>query len=151
MPKLNKTLDTMGIDGKNCIFTWIPRKRSSIAENGFDQGKLIAVKLASLFDARCLPLFIRTGGKEQKKLDKKSRKRNAEKSIKLNDTMKGFPHNLGADGLDNFLNNKTVIIVDDVLTSGATLRRGVELLSRTSASNIVVTCIAKSIKNNKKA
>ena len=34
-PKLKKTLDQMSIDGKDCIFTWVPRTERSAAKSGF--------------------------------------------------------------------------------------------------------------------
>lgn len=148
--KLATTLDKMGIDGKNCIFTWIPRKSKAIRESGFDQGRLISKGLASYFDAKCLPLFVRIGGKEQKKLDRSKRKKNADLHIKLNEMMKGFPLNSKETELSSFVEGKNIIIVDDVLTSGATLRRGVELLIPLHPSNTVVACVAKSARNDKK-
>lgn len=144
-PKLEKTLGKMGINGRDCVFTWMPRKRDALVKNGFDQGRELSVRLAALFGAECRPLFIRTGKKEQKKLDKGSRKSNAEKHFKLNRSMKGFSPALRSKGLNAFLKDKNVVIVDDVLTSGATLRRGVELLSPTGVKNTVVACIAKSV------
>ena len=149
-PKVAKTLGKMGIDGGDCVFTWIPRQKKSIAESGFDQGKLLSKRLAKSFGAECSPLFLRIGGKEQKKLDKKSRKKNAEQHIKLNDAMKGFPQKVRKQDLNAYLHGKTVIIVDDVLTSGATLRRGVELINKTKASRAIAVCVAKSIKNGGK-
>ncbi len=146
-PKLEKTLGKMGIDGKDCVFTWMPRKRDAIVESGFDQGRELSVRLAKLFGAECRSLFIRVGGKEQKRLDKRSRKSNAEKHFKLNKSMRGFSPVLRSKGLNAFLKDKNVVIIDDVLTSGATLRRGVELLSPTGVKNTVVACIAKSVKD----
>ena len=148
--KLSVTLNKMGIDGKDCIFTWIPRKNNAIRESGFDQGRLLSKGLASYFDAKCLPLFVRIGGKEQKKLDRSKRKKNADLHIKLNETMKGFSLNSKETELASFVKGKNIIIVDDVLTSGATLRRGVELLLPLRPSNTVVTCVAKSVKSDKK-
>ena len=148
--KLSSTLDKMGIDGKDCIFTWIPRKSKATKESGFDQGRLLSKGLASYFDAKCLPLFVRIGGKEQKKLDRSKRKKNADMHIKLNETLKGFPLNSKETELSSFIEGKNIIIVDDVLTSGATLRRGVELLIHLHPSNTVVACVAKSVKNDKK-
>ena len=148
--KLSSTLDKMGIDGKDCIFTWIPRKSKAIRESGFDQGRLLARGLSSYFGAECMPLFLRIGGKEQKKLDKRLRKRNADLHIKLNENMKGFPKNFKETDLPSFIEGKNIIIVDDVLTSGATLRRGVELLLPLRPANTVVSCVAKSVKNDKR-
>ena len=48
------------------------------------------------------------------------------------------------------IEGKNIIIVDDVLTSGATLRRGVELLLPLRPANTVVSCVAKSVKNDKR-
>lgn len=148
--RLSSTLDKMGIDGKDCVFTWIPRKNNAIRESGFDQGRLLARGLASYFGSECIPLFVRVGGKEQKKLDRRKRKKNADLHIKLNGAMKGFPLKFKETELSSFIEGKNIIIVDDVLTSGATLRRGVELLIPMRPANTVVTCVAKSVKNDKR-
>ena len=92
----------------------------------------------------------RIGGKEQKKLDRRKRKKNADLHIKLNETMKGFSLNSKETELSSFVKGKNIIIVDDVLTSGATLRRGVELLVPLHPSSTVVACVAKSVKQEKK-
>lgn len=149
--KLSKTLSKMGIDGKDCIFTWVPRKSSAIAESGFDQGRELSKRIAKRFGARLYPLFIRIGGKEQKKLDKNSRKKNVEESIKLNEKMHGLPKFGDKTSLDEFLDGKNVVIIDDVMTSGATLGHASKLLQSAGAKNTVVACIAKSVNIKQKS
>ncbi len=143
--KLATTLCKMGMEGKDCIITWVPRKSSAIAESGFDQGREIAKRVAKIYGAKIYPLFTRSGGKEQKKLDRKSRKKNAEGSIKLNESMKGLPRFGDHHSIGEFLRGKNIIIIDDVMTSGATLRRACELLHSQNVSNTAVACVAKSI------
>ena len=142
-PKLRKTIDSMGLKGNDCIFTWIPRSRRAEAKSGFDQGKIIAARTAKLFGAKTRPIFLRIGGSEQKKLDKNQRLKNARLSIKLNYSLHGFPHSTKETDVKEFIKGKNVIIIDDVLTSGATLRQGVELLESIGVENTVVACIAK--------
>ena len=149
-PCLNLTLTKMGISSKDCIFTWVPRKASSIRENGFDQGKVLSDELAKLFRAQSYPLFLIVGGEEQKKLDKHGRSANAKHSIKLNQSLKGFPLNTSEKDIFEFVQGKNVVIIDDVLTSGSTLRQAVELAKTAKAENAIVACIAKTyIEKNK--
>lgn len=149
-PHLNSTLQKMGISGKNCIFTWVPRKASSVRESGFDQGKQLAKCVAKLFGAPCYPIFLRTGGKEQKKLDRNKRRINAKHSIKLNYSMEKFPLRIKEKDVGVFLRGKDLVIIDDVLTSGSTLRRAVELARSAKAANTVVACISKTPPNSNK-
>lgn len=142
-PKVNSTLKEMGISGEDCIFTWVPRTSSSIFKSGFDQGKQLSVFLARLFKSHSYPIFLRIGGKEQKKLDKTTRKRNAQKSIKLNQAMLRFSTKHKQKDIFEFVNGKNIVIIDDVLTSGSTLRQAVELLESAGAKNAVIVCVAK--------
>ena len=142
-PSVESLLSRLGLSGKDCIFTWVPRKSSAISKNGFDQGKELATSLAKLFDTRPCPLFLRTGGEEQKKLDDKKRKRNVQRSIKLNHAMLELRSGRKEPDVTTLVSGKSVVIVDDVMTSGSTLRRAVELLISANAENALVVCVAK--------
>lgn len=149
-PRLKKLLDEAQISEKNIVFTWVPRSRIAEAECGFDQGKMLAKAVARLFGAKAYPIFLRTGGKEQKKLSRAERKKNAEVSIKINASMKKIPRRKRWTVLSEFLKDKTVVIIDDVLTSGSTLRRATELLKEYGHNSTIVACIAKTEENSDK-
>ena len=149
-PKIKKTLDKMGISGKDCIFTWTPRKSSSASKYGFDQGREITIRISKLFSSKAYPLFLRFGGKEQKTLSAKHRKANAEKAIVLNHALLNFPHKCKENSLAEFVKGKNIVIIDDVLTSGATLQQATTLLESLKADKIVVASLAKSSRTTKK-
>lgn len=142
-PRLRKMLDEAQVSDKNIVFTWVPRSHSAEAQSGFDQGKSLARAVAALFGAKAYPLFLRIGGREQKRLNKSERRKNAERSIKINSPMKKIPRRKRREGLEGLLKDKTVVIIDDVLTSGSTLRRAVELLDEYNHQKTIVACIAK--------
>jgi len=139
-PSLENLFFETGIKPAECLFTWIPRKRASISKHGFDQGRELAKKVAKMFGASVKPVFFRFAGEEQKTLSKKERKENAEDSIFLLGSGIGRKRRRTRK---SFAKGKTFVIIDDVLTSGATLKRGVELLKSAGAEVAVVACIAR--------
>ena len=136
------------ISQESIVFTWIPRSKKSLAKYGFDQGEELAKALAKLFKIKAVPIFLRRGGKEQKKLDADKRKENQNNSIVLNRNLIGFPITETRDDISAYLGDKYVIIVDDIITTGASMRRGIELISSVSNKETVILSIAKVSKNH---
>ena len=149
-PSLEKVFIRMGLSTSDCIFTWIPRTSAAIAENGFDQGKELAKAVARRFGALARPLFLRLEGREQKRLSRTDRCENASESIflRINVPNKLFKWKSKRSG--SFDAQKAFVIIDDVLTTGATLKRGVELLRGAGAEIVIVACIAKTEAKTKK-
>ena len=143
-PKLEELLCELEIDTKNCVFTHIPRTRKAIIKNGFDQGEKLCRRMADMADVAFLPLLSREGGKEQKRLSRKLRKKNAEKAIYPNTSMRGFPREFCNKKLPEIINGKTVIIIEDIITTGATVQRAIKCLKDIGVKNVIVCAVARS-------
>ncbi len=140
--ELSAFLKKENISAGDCIFTYIPRTLQGIYINGFDQGRLLSETLCHAAGGReCIPLLCRRGGKQQKKLSKSERKKNAERSFLINSSMRGIRGNQAS--LYDILHDRTVILVDDVMTTGASLARGAELIENAGAKNVIVCSIAR--------
>jgi competence protein ComFC len=96
------------------VIAFAPSSRKSISHLGFDHGEYLAKRVGK---ATGIPVyaFFKPSSKEQKKLDKESRKDNAE-NIALT---KVIPENL---------KGKKALIIDDVFTTGSTVEKCVSLL-----------------------
>lgn len=121
-----------GIDSQDVIVTALPRRRAKVREIGFDQAKELAASLA--FELGCeyrILLVRRRGGKEQKALNAEDRLRNLQAAFRL----KGF----------SVLSGKTVLLVDDVMTTGSGLRSSAELLQKGGAHRVVPVTVARTV------
>lgn len=118
-----------GIDLSEAVVTFVPRKKRSVAMYGFDHAKEIARRLAKLRGLPCEALLFRLhGGKDQKELNKKERQKNVQ----------------GKYGIqDKDLSGRTVILVDDVMTTGATLTACADLLWQAGAERVLAATLAR--------
>ena len=140
--KVEELLSLLEISPEDCIFTYIPRTDKALRKHGFDQGELLAKSLCKKLGGSCtLPLLIRKRGKEQKKLSHAERKKNATKSIYANTKTRLLGKNVTS--MSELLSGKTVILVDDVITTGASLGRGISELKRIGAKTVLVATIAR--------
>lgn len=117
-------------NGEELVIVYPPRSKSGIKEYGFDQAHIIASAVAKMSDIPLLKIFRRThNGKLQKTLSAKQREQNAERVFDISKK---------ADVL-----GKTVIIIDDVVTSGSTAARLASLAMSRGAKRIIVISVAK--------
>lgn len=114
-----------------CIYTYVPRRASSVAEFGFDQGKRLSSEVCRIFEGQFENIFVRRGGVEQKQLDKNSRAKNVDRSLKLRRNAK------------KLIKGKRVIIIDDLVTTGATLDRAMRLAKKNGAKEVYAACVAR--------
>ena len=116
-------------DISNAIFTNVPRKRASIARFGFDHAKILAKMIAEKSGYPYEELLMRTGNaKDQKKLTLKERGENVKGNFEL--------------AVEGRINEKTVVLVDDVVTTGNTAHECIRVLRAGGVKNVVLISIA---------
>ena len=129
------TLPTRTPEGKDqpLLITYPPRRRAAVREHGFDQAKRLAEALATACEGEIVPLIRRTHRKtsEQKTLTAKERATNASSSYIL------------ADKTAETVRDRTVVICDDLCTTGATLNRCAVLLVEAGARSVILCTVAR--------
>ena len=119
------------------IFTNVPRNIRSKNEFGFDHAQLLAMELAERSGGEYRKLILRRlGGRAQKKLGVEERRKNVNDRFAFNDK-------------EN-ISGKTVILVDDVLTTGATASECIKTLRDNGAAETVLAVIARAEKSKGK-
>ena len=104
------------------VVTWAPTSTARVRRRGLDQAELLARRLARVLDVPCRQLLIKTSTNVQTGASREERLRGSVFSARK----------LGV--------NSHVIVVDDVVTTGATLRCAAEALNKAGVSQ--VTCVA---------
>ena len=132
---LDNVLKSEGSVSDECVFTFVPRRKSAIFKDGFDQGLRLAKYSARYCGSgyKFRRLFIRSNSREQKKLKLGGRISNLEASLALRPLAK------------RALAGKTVVLVDDVVTSGATMRAAEKLLLSLGAKQVIFACVARTL------
>ncbi|MBE6535245.1 MAG: ComF family protein [Ruminococcaceae bacterium] len=152
-PSVKRLLKESGTDESHCVMTWIPRKTDAVKKYGHDQAKLLCLALAQELDCHlALPLLERRGGKEQKKLDARSRDKNIGESVFLRKRLtrkdrKKLKQVLpNADSITprDVVEGRTVIVIDDIITTGASMRRAILLLEPQKPKSVLAACVARS-------
>lgn len=110
------------------VVTYPPRSRAALARDGFDHAGALAREVARALEVPFLHTLARVESREQKKLSRTERLRAAEKSYSLR------------DGTD--VRGKTVILCDDVCTTGATLLAASRILRRAGAREVILATLA---------
>jgi len=126
-----------GVDYKEFAITYTPRSWVNCNEYGFDQSKELAKCISKNLGIEMVCAFKNIGSKQQKKLNQEKRRENARKSYILH---KKFERK-----------HKKYFLVDDVLTSGATMYFCAKLLYESGAETVIpVTYCKDNIEPKKK-
>ena len=129
VPIIKEEIDTLGISEEQLVITGVPRGQMSYRANGFDQAQLLSRCIAKSMGIEYRSLLrSRISAKVQKKLDVSSREKNAKLSIRLR-------KNASAD-------EKYVILIDDVVTSGSSMAACVKCLKRVGARGVLCFALA---------
>ena len=108
------------------VFTNVPRRRSTVLKYGLDHAAALAKSLAREFGCEYMRLLVSKSKRPQKHLEHDERIINAQFDIRKNVNLKG----------------KTVIIVDDVVTTGASIGHSATLIRSLSPKEIIGATLA---------
>ena len=109
----------------DCVITFLPRSHKNKANDGFDQGFELAKALSKCTGIELVRCFDRKlGGEEQKKLNHYERRLNMRSAYKTRD-------------VEDIIKDKTVILVDDIVTTGASMASGTRLLFAMGAFSVI--------------
>jgi len=117
--------------GKNFIVVPIPLHKSRERQRGFNQAQLLAEIIAKHFNLPLAPAIGRI-----KKTEPQARMKNKEERLK---------NIAGCFKITNreFIENKNIILVDDVFTTGDTINEAVKILKIAGAKKIIALAAAK--------
>ncbi len=128
--KLWQALESAGGADTACV-TYIPRRKIAAWESGVDQGRELARAIASSLELPMIPMLKNGARVEQKTLDFDMREANATASL--------HPRN---KKILAKVADRTVILVDDITTAGATLSAATTLLRNAGAAQVICCVVA---------
>ncbi len=118
-----------GTKRENTVITWIPRRRSSVNQRGFDHMERVAKALSRKLDIPYANMLKRRfNSAEQKSLTHKQRRQNAERGMYINEAVN--------------IKGKTVLLIDDIITSGASIDRATKLLKEKGAWHVFAVAVS---------
>ena len=110
------------------IISYIPTANKRVRERGYDQAYLIARQLAGRLGRPCIPCLARTGSQRQLGTSRQIRKQQ----------MEGVFRPIKPEALKN----KYILLVDDVLTTGATCEAAARVLRQAGAKRVSAAVFA---------
>ena len=135
---LERCADELEVAIRNCvrfpenyIFTNVPRRKAAIVKYGIDHSELLAKELAKRFDAEYLKLLKSNAKREQKSLEPSDRLKNAD-----------------FDAIGSVdLGGREVIIVDDIITTGASMASAATIIRSLGCKSITAVALAIAYKD----
>lgn len=113
------------------LITYVPLSRSKEKKRGFNQCYYLAKKVAEFYYIPMKTLLYKENNiKEQKKLSKSERKSNVENAFKIIER--------------DTINDKVIILIDDVVTTGATVLACAYELKKMGAKEVNILTVGQS-------
>ena len=111
------------------LVTWIPTSPSRMRVKGFDHSRLIAKELARKRKLNYTELFTRNHETMLHLLTKEERQKNITSMYSARNSF--------------VIKDKTILLVDDIITTGATVSECSKLLKKADAKEVMVVAFAK--------
>ncbi len=129
------TVINNSINTKSFIISNVPRKRSRVLKYGFDHSEEIAKAISKKLGMKYVKILKSKSKRPQKKLHGNERIKNAEFDIlKRKESLKG----------------KRVLLIDDIVTTGASMGASAMLIRALGAKEVVGACLAISYRDEYK-
>lgn len=124
---VENNLDCRGID----VISWIPLSKKRLRQRGYDQARLIAEEIAAKTGLPCRQLLqkIKNNSAQSLTRDAKQRRENVAGVYALDD---------GAD-----VSGLRILLVDDVVTTGATMSEAARILRKAGAKSVFGVTLAR--------
>lgn len=113
------------------LVVFVPTANNHVRERGLDHSKLIAIYFAKLRGWRYLRLLIRTTGARQLGATRDLRKKQLDGAFRIN------------SGLAKCCKNRYILLIDDVITTGATIEECTKQLYKAGAKQVDVAVFAR--------
>jgi len=112
------------------VVTWAPTSTARVRRRGHDQSELLARQLAKVLDVPCRRLLIKTSTNVQTGASREERLRGSVFSARK----------LGV--------NSHVVVVDDVVTTGTTLRCAADALRKVGVCQVTCVAVASALRHD---
>ncbi|MBR3752162.1 MAG: ComF family protein [Ruminiclostridium sp.] len=118
----------------DCI-TWMPVSEATLKKRGYDQARLLAEETAKALGTQAVQLLTKT--------------KNTPAQSSLPDGRKRKTNVAGVYAVPNpeLVQGKRVLVIDDILTTGATLEEGARTLRQAGASQVVAAAFCRTPKD----
>ena len=113
----------------SCIFTWVPTLSKHVRRRGFDHTKLLAKEFSSLRNLKIVATLDRIGATSQVGANKAQRKAQLKNAFAIRGKKD--------------ISGKNIILIDDVVTTGATIEACSKVLYTAGVSSVSVAAFAR--------